>query len=468
MVDPATPEHVLAGGGTVITATHRLARQVRHRHDRSRAAAGARAWPTAAVLPLDAWLQRTWESAAVRGSSLGRHRLLSDDESRLVWRRVLAGRGPEGLDAGVILPLVAGGWRLCQAWGISPGTLAGAADSDDARTFAEWVQSYVAELERRAWIDSAGLLQALGEVGQGPVGGERLGGEVTVGFAGFEPWTPALARLADRLQAEGTPVSLIVPPPRNGACSTVAARNGSDELARAFAWAAGHHEPGSGSPPAIIIPDLQRDAAMTLRTGLDILAPGWQLHEPPVRPLALAVGRQLADYPVVHCALNLLQLLAFDVTFEQASLLLRSCYVAGAAGERAGRASAELELRRIPLERVRLPRLLQLVSKHAPVAARLWQAAQALAGSLHARRLPPGQWAGHFTSWLAAGGWPGDRGLNSEEFQAAEAWQRLLEAFAGTDEVAGTLSLGAALGFLAQQARDRPFEPESADDAVQV
>jgi ATP-dependent helicase/nuclease subunit B len=468
VVDPATHENVLAGGGTVITATHRLARQIRHRYDRSRAAAGARAWPTADVLPLDAWLQRTWESAVARGSSLGRHRLLSDDESRLVWRRVLAGNGAERLDAAVLLPLVAGGWRVCQAWGISPGDLAGAADSEDARTFADWVQSYVAELARRSWIDSAGLLQALGGAGQGTAGGERPGSETTIGFAGFDPWTPAMSRLADRLGAEGTPVSLITPPPRNGTRSMVAARNGSDELARAFAWAAGHHEPGSGSPPAIVIPDLERDAAMTLRTGLDILAPGWQLHEPPVRPLALAVGRQLADYPVVHCALNLLQLVAFDVTFEQASLLLRSCYIAGAAEERAGRAGAELRLRQIPLERVPLPRLLQVVGAQAPVVAARWQAAQALAGNLHARRLPPGQWAGNFTTWLAAAGWPGDRGLNSEEFQAAEAWQRLLEAFAATDEVAGTLSLGAALGILAQQARDRPFEPESADDAVQV
>ncbi|MBL8202466.1 MAG: PD-(D/E)XK nuclease family protein [Chromatiales bacterium] len=468
MTDPATDEEVLAGGGTVITATHRLARQIRQDHDRARAAAGALAWPTADALPIDAWLRRTWESTALRDSALGRHRLLSDDESRLVWRRVLASKGEERLDSGVILPLVAAGWRLCQAWGITPATLATAADSEDSRIFARWVQAYVRELERRAWIDSAGLLRALGQAGVVTDSGARVAGEAPVGFAGFDPWTPALASLADRLRAAGTAVSLIAPPRRTGTLGIVAARDGSEELARAFAWAASHSDPGTGSPPAIIVPDLERDAGRIRRIGLDTLAPGWQLREPPVRPLALAIGRQLADYPVVFCALNLLQLLAFDVSFEQASLLLRSCYLAGAEVERPGRAGAELALRRLPLERVGLPRLLQLLGNHAPLLAKRWQQAESLASGLRARRLPPGQWASHFAAWLTAAGWPGDRGLASEEFQVAEAWQRLLEAFAGTDEVAGPLSLGAALGFLAQQARDRPFEPESASDAIQV
>lgn len=464
MTRTASDTDVLAAGGTVVTATHRLARQVRQRNDRTRAAAGARAWPTADVLPLDGWLRRTWEATALRDSRLGRQRLLSDDESRLVWRRVLAADGQERLDAGVIIPLVAGGWRLCQAWGIAPENLRGAADSDDARTFARWVQDYVDELARRSWIDQAGLLRMLGQSEQGaPVSATAL-----TGFAGFDPWTPALAGLADHLAAAGTSVVRIARPPRTGAASVVAARDESDELARAFTWAAARAGPAADLPPAIIVPDLEQHAGRARRLGLDILAPGWRLREPPMRPVAVAVARQLADYPVVFCALELLQMLTSDVAFEDVSLLLRSCYVAGANAERAGRARAELELRRIPLDRLRLPRILELLGTHAPALARQWRDANGLAGSIQGRRLPPGQWAGHFTAFLAAAGWPGDRGLNSEEFQAAEAWQGLLESFAGTDEVAGPLSLGAALGFLTQQARDRPFEPESADDAIQL
>lgn len=464
----ASAEDVLSAGGTVITATHRLARQIRQRHDLARAAAGARAWPTADVLPLDAWLRRAWEATALCAVPLGRQRLLSDDESRIAWRRVLAADGGERLDTGVILPLVAAGWSLCQAWGISSGDLAAAADSEDARTFSRWVRSYLDELRRRSWIDSAGLLQAAGRVVDFAGRGVRASGGGPFGFAGFDPWTPALASLATALGATGIAVSVLAPPRKTGTLGVVAARDESDELARAFAWAASHSGQAQGSPPAIIVPDLAEQAARVRRIGLDLLAPGWRLHEPPVRPLALAVGRELADYPIIHCALSLLQWLASDLHFGEASLLLRSSYLAGAVEERPGRARVELELRRIPLERVRLVRILPLLARHAPRMAERWQQAELLAVGLRGRELPPGQWTRHFTAWLAAAGWPGDRGLNSEEFQAAEALQRLLESFAGTDEVAGSLSLGAALGFLAQQARDRPFEPESAVDAVQV
>lgn len=467
MIATVSDADVLAAGGTIVTATHRLARQIRQRHDRARAATGARAWPAADVLPLDAWLRRTWDSIALGDLPLGR-RLLSDEESRLVWRGVLATDGQDRLDAGVVVPLVAGGWRLCQSWGVSASSLRDAADSDDAKLFAGWVRAYASELRRQSWMDAAGLLGALGREGQGFGRDGRVAGGAPLGFAGFEPWTPALDSLAGNLRAVGIPVGLIDTRRRQGTPCVVVARDDTDELARAFTWAASHAGRDAAIPPAIVIPDLEQHAARVRRVGLDILAPGWRLQEPAVRPLALAVGRQLADYPIVFCALNLLELVAGDITFDQASQLIRSPYVAGAGAERGGRAQAEIELRRIPLDRLGLPDLMPMLGRRAPDAARRWQQAAALAAPVRARRLPPGQWAGLFASWLGAAGWPGDRGLNSEEFQAMEAWQRLLESFAGMDEVAGAVSLRAALGLLGQQARDRAFEPESAGDAIQV
>lgn len=465
MIDTLPSESVLCAGGTVITATHRLARQIRSRHDQARAASGARAWPSPDVLPLDAWLRRTWEALTLRRDSPpGRLRLLSDDETRLVWRRVLASDRQDHVDTSVILPLVAAGWRLCQAWGIASAQLLEAADSEDGRAFARWVDGYAAELTRRNWQDSDGLLHALSQSGNDV----HSGGAGQIGFAGFEPWTPALTRLATRLAEAGLTVVTVVPTRHAGPREMVAARDESDELARAFRWAAGHASAEPGVTVAIVIGNLEQNADRARRIGLDVLAPGWQLREPGARPVALAAGRQLAGYPVVHCALTLLQLLAAELTFEQASLLLGSCYVAGADQERGGRAGAELKLRRLPLERVVLRTLLRVLGEESSQLARQWRAADSLATAVRSLRLPPSQWAGHFSAWLSAAGWPGDRVLSSEEYQATVAWQRLLESFAATDEVAGSLPLRTALGFLAQQTRDRPFEPENPVGAVQV
>ena len=455
---------VLSGGGTVITATHSLARQIRWRYDEAQATSGARAWPSPDVLPLDAWLRRTWSALILRDAPAGRLRLLSDDETRLVWRRVLASDGQDHLDAGVIVPLVAAGWRLCQAWGIRLGQLQEAADSDDGRAFARWVDAYTGELRQRNWQDSDGLMAALSR------GGTEFpsGGAGRIGFAGFLPWTPALRDLATGLAEAGLSVVTVVPAGRAGPREIVAARDESDELARAFRWAAGHATAGPGTTVAIVTGNLEQTADRARRIGLDVLAPGWQLREPRARPVALAAGRHLADYAVITCALTMLRLLASEVTFDRASFLLASCYLAGADKERAGRSRAELKLRRLPLERVLLSTVLGVLDEGCSQLALQWRGAESLASTLRSRRLSPSQWAGHFSAWLAAAGWPGDRGLGSEEYQATEAWQRLLESFAGTDEVAGALPLWTALGFLAEQARDRPFEPEAPVGAVQV
>jgi len=457
-------EAVLADGGTIITATHRLARQIRRRHDESRAATGSRAWPAADVLPLDAWLARAWEAGLFRNPVAGSGRLLSDDESRLVWRRVLMIDGQERADTGIIVPLVADGWRLCQAWQIAAIDLHRAADSEDARTFALWVDAYRSRLEERGWQDAGGLLAALGNAAVDAL----ARGERCVGLAGFDPWTPALQRLADALRRADVVVVSVAPPTRAGMRGVVLARDENDELARACAWAGRRVSARGDANVAIVMPTLGRDADRVRRLGLDVLSPGWQLQEPRFRPLALAAGRQLADYPVVHCALNLLQLVAVDVSFEQASQLLRTSYVAGISDERAARARAELRLRRRLLERVRLVDVLAVLGNGGARVAGFWREADALAAPLRGRRLSPSQWAGHFTSWLSAAGWPGDRGLASEEYQAAEAWQAMLASFAATDEVAGLLPLRDALGLVAQLARDRPFEPESTAGAVQV
>ena len=88
-VTPAIHD-ILADGGTVITATHRLARTLRLDWDRSQAMSGLEVWPSADILPLDAWLRRNWDAALVLGTPAGTRRLLAEEESRLLWRRVIA------------------------------------------------------------------------------------------------------------------------------------------------------------------------------------------------------------------------------------------------------------------------------------------------------------------------------------------------------------------------------------------
>lgn len=462
---------LLAQGGTLVTATHRLARHLRRTHDEAMAARGAEAWPSADVLPLDAWLRRIWDSLAVRDHPLARQRLLTDVECRLVWNQVVA-QGSDDSRTALIAPLAASSWRLCQLWGIAAGELLPSADTDDARAFAGWVARYRDRLASHDWTDSTALLAALpAALGDPTVAAATTTGPA-IGFAGFSPMPPAVralaAALATALERRHATVPVINAIPRHRTTRIVAARDAADELAQAFRWAAGLLDRNPGASVAIVVGNLESEAATARRIGLDMLAPGWQLHEPAARPVALAAGRQLTDFPVVNTALALLRLIAGGGTFAEASHLLRSPYLKGAAAGRTGRALAELKLREKLSEAFSLDVIAEVLRSRAPDLAASFSATATAGDTLRSQRLLPGQWVIRFHEWLDLAGWPGDRGLDSTEHQAIKAWQELLAAFAATDEVAGRLPAHAAIDQLSAQARDRAFEPEAADGAVQV
>ncbi|MFZ1623621.1 MAG: PD-(D/E)XK nuclease family protein [Gammaproteobacteria bacterium] len=465
-VTPATGE-ILAGGGTVITATHRLARTLRLEHDRSRAAAGLTVWPGGDILPLDAWIRRGWDAAVVQATAAGARRLLSEEESRLLWRRVIAAwaehSGNASGDVGVLVPLASSGWRLCQTWGISAAELQAAADSDDARAFSQWVNAYQRLLQEGQWLDMAGAMQAL----TADISSGLLSVPGQIGWMGFDPWPPAHATLSNALTAAGCAVERLWPAARSGTVRILSCRDEADELVQAAYWARQRLTESPGATVAVIVPELPQRAAAVRRSLLEILAPGWQLHPPSVPPLSLSGGWVLADYPVVAAALRLLQSSTAEPDFQLASLVLRSTYSRGATVEQAGRAELELWLRNAPAGHISRELLVAGARKRAPQLAASFDQAAALLGE-PGRRLMASQWSALFARVLEAHGWPGERGLDSEEFQAAGAWQGLLQSWASFDEVIGSTTLQAALAGIRSLASERPFVPEASPEGLQV
>ena len=65
-------------------------------------------------------------------------------------------------------------------------------------------------------------------------------------------------------------------------------------------------------------------------------------------------------------------------------------------------------------------------------------------------------------------GWPGERPLDSAEFQTARAWRQLLETFAALALVQPRLGPRAALARLRRLAGETPFQPETEEAPIQV
>src|SRR5207302_10673720 len=80
----------------------------------------------------------------------------------------------------------------------------------------------------------------------------------------------------------------------------------------------------------------------------------------------------------------------------------------------------------------------------------------------------PSEWARHFSALLEAAGFPGERSLDSEEFQTRAKWHEVLGEFARLDRVSKPIKIGEAVNILKNLCADTLFQPESADAPIQV
>ena len=78
------------------------------------------------------------------------------------------------------------------------------------------------------------------------------------------------------------------------------------------------------------------------------------------------------------------------------------------------------------------------------------------------------EWAGVFTGLLNRFGWPGDRALDSTEYQTVTEWHKLMEKFASLDPAFNVLGYREALAQLRQLTVGTGYQPETAETPIQV
>ncbi|MBC7802583.1 MAG: PD-(D/E)XK nuclease family protein, partial [Candidatus Parcubacteria bacterium] len=85
-----------------------------------------------------------------------------------------------------------------------------------------------------------------------------------------------------------------------------------------------------------------------------------------------------------------------------------------------------------------------------------------------AREADPHAWAQHFTALLDAAGYPGERELDSDEFQARAKFNQALADFSRLGVVAAKLSFRGALAQLRRICAETLFQPETPEVPIQV
>ena len=464
---------------TIITATIRLARELRRDHDRGQEAAGRASWPTAQIMPLSAWLAETWRNGLFSDhpatADLAANRLLRPAEERLIWVDVIRSMaGDSLLDVPSTAEAAARSWERLSSWAM-PLDDELWNESLDARTFLGWVRAFQARCQRNGWISSAELPASVAdfvEQGAAPVSGE-------VEFAGFLELSPVQQRLIEALRGRGVKVRESAHTDEAGDAVCVGFADADREIRAAAEWARHclESDPDARDPAyrvGIVVPDLDQQRDEIERVFGEMLHPRNRLRPDldPTRCFNISLGRPLDEYPVIQTAFLFLGIDPGDLSVERAGRVLRSPFLPGAVEEMTNRALLDADLRAVGAPDVSFSDVIGLVRKRkgadgCPMLVTRLGTWSETYKTLQNLRLPS-DWAPALSAFLRDLGWPGDRTLDSIEYQTLKVWRELLSDLANLDDVFGRVPLHQAVDVLRNLASARQFQPESAPAPVQI
>jgi probable DNA repair protein len=461
----------LDGETTLLTVNKRLAAELRMRFDRRQVAAGRQVWPSADILPWNAWLTRHYTRLLDTGFT--ELDLLNAAQERLLWQEIVERHsGPDGL----LRPAAAAenamaAFALLHDWdlgGFPLATLGG----DETRMFLAWRGAFDAELRDRGLLSAAQLPSLVRRAFEH----DALDVPAHLVHSGFDSLSPSQQALFALLQDRGCTVNahqLARNPARR---LRIEAADPEAEIRLAADWA---REQLRGDPPpriAIVSAQIAQQRRDLERIFTELLTPAAYLAQTNVQAtFNISLGEPLSGCPLVAHALLALDLLCGEQPLNAIGQLLRSPFIGGHATEWDARALLDATLRADGLPRIDLRRLLYRAvhtdpthPRHCPdLAARLQGLVARQQQALQASD-SPSRWAGQLQALLHDLGWPGDRALDSREFQQHERMQRLFSELAELGKVRSRMRLREAVAQLRTLAKDTVFQAESTPTPIQI
>lgn len=453
---------------TFVTVNRRLARAVTDAYAERQIAQGKRAWRTPDVIPFSAWVERSWRTC-VEHREEARVSLLRSSQQRMLWEQVIRQHAPPGDDQDAPLAASAAArsahdaYALINAWRI-PVEAPEFGFSSESRAFRTWARAFDAHCADGGWIDPGRAACSLAD----SVGIQAEDLRRRAVFAGFDLMTPQQHAIRAALARCGVEVIDAAPPQRKAQVCRRVFDDPVGELRAAALWAREKLMQAQETRIGIVVPELHRMRPMVERIFDELLTPGAAMPEQGAlgRQFNLSYGEPVSRVPVVGDGLIALKLSARRVELAEAGRLLRSPYFAGGNSGFPLRARLDGELRDSGEAEVSLDLLLARCGRDGGLRSTLRNLVVLRHGV--PRRQPLKTWSGFFSDWLSQLGWPGERSLDSGEFQAVETFRGLLDELAGMGAVAGPVGLDRALSLLLKLADEQLFQPQSVPAPVQI
>jgi len=454
----------------------RLARSVQNDITHQQIAAGKTQWHSPDVQTLAQWLESIMAEGLLTGVIDGQSQsyVLSTFNEQLLWEEVIAQSLKKNafgdlFDISGLASAAIEANRYMIAWKLH---VAPEYQAEETRQFLRWQRAFQQRCRELNALESVRYLDW--QLSKLPQLAAYLPAEIQ--FAGFDQAAPQEQQLRDILSDLGVQLSDYATTAAQAARTRHAQLEDEDaELRAAVAWAQAQLAENPTARLAIVTPRLSEVRSRLADLLDDVfyplsIRPG--LADAP-RHYNFSLGTPLAQQPVIQAGLNLLRLLtAHQLQQSDVSMLLRSPFWSAGRQEADARALLDAGMReKLPMQ-FSLARFTEFIRKQQAEGLRLEalleniQAAQAIPTG---RKLPAVQWAQTLDAILEALGWPGERNINSLEYQALNAWQKALQQLARMDVLEQKLSASEAVHYLQQICTSQVFQAETElEPAIQI
>ena len=474
--------HALDQGAVLLTANQRLARHYHQLYVDWQLSKNKTTWETPSIYFWNVWLSQCWLDFTESGSATKNpYSLLSYFQEKALWESVIqkiseSKSGLLLLNTASIVRTASDARRLMKSW------LCAAKDiendqNEDVINFCHCLKAFEARCNEQGWIDNASLpdefIKLLAENHEHK---EKLPKWFLL--AGFDEYTPQQEKLWDALASQDINIETIVFTEKRGKAARITCDDKISETRIAARWARSLLDRKMSENIGIVVHDLADQRNKIEKIFNEVLTPDTLLEEKGGHarsPFNITLGQSLASYPVVNDALRILKLGREYLNVNELGLLMRSAFLASADEEMNARALCDEKLRRKGEHRLKLASFSEQLSYFSartpacscPVLINQYNKLRSQAGKITGKKNVT-EWITLFSDWLAILGWPGERALDSTEYQAVEAFRNLFSDYACIEVVTGKLTYEQALHWLRKIVTDRIFQPESKTAPIQV
>lgn len=444
---------------TILTPNRRLSASLSKKYTQWQKDQGLACWKTLDILPLyPSWLERLWRDYAaqrIQEKSL----ILTTHKEQMLWEKILR-EAPENeylLQISDTAKLAKSAWEMLKRWRVDlsdPQLKL----TDDSLAFLSWANRFKKTCQKNHWLDQNSLANILAE----HIEEKLIIPAPHIILFGFTDIPPQHQHLLKVCEEQGSEIDNYKTISRNKTSQSLGLSDTDTEIRTMARWA--KTLLNESKTVGCIVPNLESLRENIMQIFSDVFEE---------KQFNISAGKSLSSYPIIHDALQLLNLNTKSVSRKNFSAILRSPFVGEAERERFNRALFDNRLRNANISTVSLQELVNpdvkhnLISSCPSLVIRINHVLQSYLPGKVAHY--PSQWVEIFNKLLSQFGWPGERSLNSHEYQVVQnSWLPLLSEYATFDAILGEQNYKEALHYITCLASNTVFQPESPETPVQI